>query len=94
VVGILIYEVYSPQRQNTITQSKLKNKKEIAHNYMYVNCWTNQTILSALALLRKFIRLLSYIHWNDGSPQHCCSSDTDGGKQDHLLISGCGVPAP
>jgi len=40
-----VYEVYSPQRQNTITQSKLKKKKEIVHNYMCVNCWTNQTIL-------------------------------------------------
>jgi len=45
-IGVYKYiynEVYSPRRQNTITQSKWKkkipkNKKKIVHSYMYVNC--------------------------------------------------------
>ena len=67
--------------EGRIQSHKVNREKKIVHSYMHVNCWKNQTILSALALLRKFMRLLSYIHWNDSSPQHCCSSDTDS----HLL---------
>ena len=45
-------------------QSHKANTKEnriekILHSYMNVNCWTNQTILSALAPLRKFMRLFT-----------------------------------
>jgi len=57
------YEVLFTTKAEYNHTKQTKEKKEIVHNYMYVNCWTNQTILSALALLRKFMRIIYTLEW-------------------------------